>query len=316
MTLPYHLKPNKAADRLALMEAIRRLARLGGDDLSGYTYHGLGGPYLEDFRLLYDICPQIGMVSIEKDSEMVKRQEFHLPCSYLKLENQNLSSFITNYDPGGAKSVFWLDYTNLEYACFTDFQRLLGTVADDSMIKITLRSEPRDFRGPDNRLNERGEKFHDEFGDIVPCDVAAPPGRSKELAVLLQRMVKSASQKARRAEAGCGRFVPVSSFYYLDETWMFTLTGVVCGEGGEDRLTEAFADWEFANLDWGPPTRINVPTLSTKERLRLQPFLPAETPEKTLRAELGYSIGKGTAGMLKQYAAFHRYAPYFLKGVP
>lgn len=317
MTVPaYHMRPNKAADRLALMEAIRRLARLDNDGLTGYTYHGLGGPYLEDFRLLYDLCPEIGMVSIEKDADTIKRQEFHLPCSYLKLENKSMSSFITNYDPGNDKSIFWLDYTKLEYVCFMDFQRLLVTVAYDSMIKITLRSEPRDFYGTDNCLNEKGERFHEKFGDIMPGDVAAPPGQAKEFAALLQHMVQTVAQRALRAEVGYVKFIPVSSFYYFDGTWMFTLTGIVCSVDKEDRLKKAFKDWNLVNMEWSPPRRINVPALSTKERLHLQPLLPAETPETTLHERLGYSIGKKTVDQLKQYAEFYRYAPYFIKGMP
>ena len=67
---PYHLRPNKAVDRLALVEAIKRLGRMG--DLSEYTYYGLGGPYLEDFRLLYELCPEIKMVSIEEFYNMIQ----------------------------------------------------------------------------------------------------------------------------------------------------------------------------------------------------------------------------------------------------
>ena len=317
MTVPaYHLRPNKAADRLALMEAIRRLARLGGEGLHGYTYHGFGGPHLEDFRLLYDLYPELGMVSIEEDGETVKRQKFHRPCSYLRMENKNMSSFITDYDPGDAKSIFWLDYTNLKPYCFTDFRRLLEAVADYSMVKITLRSMPDDFYEPNGQPNLRGDAFREDFRGFMPDTLATLPNRPSRFAALLQSMVQIAAQKALPAAAECSKFVPVSSFYYADMTWMFTMTGIVCGEGGGDDIKGAFADWEFANLEWGPPTKISVPVLSTKERLRLQPLLPAETPEETLRDELGYSIGRRTTDALKQYAAFHRYAPYFLRGMP
>ena len=148
MTAPaYHLRPNKAADRHLLMEAIGRLVGMDGDGLSGYTYHGFGGPYLEDFRLLYERYHEIRMVSIEEDVETFKRQEFHRPCSSLELKNQSLSDFIAMYDPGASKGIFWLDYNKLEYSHFTDFQSVLKTVADGSMVKITLRAEPKEFPG-------------------------------------------------------------------------------------------------------------------------------------------------------------------------
>ena len=81
----YHLRPNKAAERFAFIEAIRRLERLSESGLADYTYHGLGGPYLEDFRLLYEFCPDIDMVSIESNDETYKRQRFHRPSSKVKL---------------------------------------------------------------------------------------------------------------------------------------------------------------------------------------------------------------------------------------
>lgn len=50
MTVPaYHLRPNKAVDRNLLMDAIGMLAGMDSDGPRGYTYHGFGGPYLEDF---------------------------------------------------------------------------------------------------------------------------------------------------------------------------------------------------------------------------------------------------------------------------
>ena len=153
----YHLRPNKAADRFALMEAIRRLPRLGDGGLEKYTYFGFGGPYLEDFRLLYEFCPDMGMVSIESEEEVYKRQKFHRPIRTLKLIWDEVSSYIGRYDPGANKSIFWLDYTGLEYSSFQDFKALLGTVAENSMIKVTLRSEPGDywtFRPPQLKKDE------------------------------------------------------------------------------------------------------------------------------------------------------------------
>ena len=141
----YHLRPNKAADRFALLEAIRRLPLLGDGGLEKYTYFSLGGAYLEDCRLLYEFCPEMRMVSIESDEEIYKRQKFNRPFRTLKLVEEDLTSYISRYDPGDNKSVFWLDYTDLEYRCFQDFMALLETVAPNSMIKITLRSEPRDY---------------------------------------------------------------------------------------------------------------------------------------------------------------------------
>ena len=192
MTSPaYHLRPNKAVDRLSFIEAIRFLGQLG--NLSEYTYYCLGGPYLEDCRLLYEFYPEIKMVSVEKDAEVYKRQAFHLPCGTIQLKPTELKSFIAQYEPKDQKSIFWLDYTALEYGHFQDFMALIGKVAAKSMIKITLRAAPRDYR-------KKEEEFRQRFEALMPNPSATPPVRSDDFAFLVQQMVRIAAQKALPAE--------------------------------------------------------------------------------------------------------------------
>ena len=321
MTVPaYHLRANKAVDRFALIEAIRRLSRLDGRGLEGYTYHGLGGPYLEDFRLLYDFYPKIGMVSIESDEETLKRQEFHLPCSTMKLVRGTVTDYLDSYNPGDAKSIFWLDYTELERECFDNFQDLLDTVAPDSMIKITLPADPDDLLTPAKRRSQkRIDEFRHVFGDLMLDPSKDPPRDPEHFAGLLKEMIQIATEEVLHAPTESRRFILVSSFYYSDGRPMFTLTGVVCRGDRVAKLREAFADWEHVSLTWEePPKQINMPILSTKERLHLQKALPLKTPVKALRDILGYVVDPDPRmkNALEQYAIFHRYEPYFLRGVP
>ena len=70
---------------------------------------------MEDFRILYEFCKDIGMVSIEKKPEVVKRQQFHRPCSTLELLEVDIFDFVDDYESDGKLSIFWLDYTDLTY---------------------------------------------------------------------------------------------------------------------------------------------------------------------------------------------------------
>lgn len=318
----YHLRPNKMAERFAFIEAIRRLERLSAKGLTDYTYYGLGGPHLEDFRLLYEFCPDIGMVSIENNIETYKRQLFHRPTGKVQLVRDNLESYITHYNPGDKKSVFWLDYTVLKYSCFEDFKALLGLVLEKSMVKVTLRCEPRDFGAYREECirREKADKFRKMYWNVMPQPSATPPLKLKDLANFLQRMLRVAVEQALPPNATTLTFIPISSFCYSDGTGMFTLTGVVCDNCGRHEVEQVYEDWEFGNLNWSPPRLIDVPVLSTKERLRLQHLLPSlSSSGTTLRQALGYQIENNipkTEAALKQYADFHRYSPYFLRGVP
>jgi hypothetical protein len=313
-TPPYHLRPNKAVDRLTLVDAIKRVGSDG--DLRQYTYYGMGGPYLEDFRLIYEVYPEIKMVCIEEREHIYKRQRFHLPCrsDRLKLEKINFSSFLAKYEAKDEKSIFWLDYTDLEFSNLDDFMDLLGKVGANSIIKITLRCNPRDYQD-----QKRQEEFRKKFETILPGSFTAVPIKVQDFALLVQEIVQIASQKALSSAAQTA-FLPLSSFFYKDGTGMFTLTGIVCLRSQVVRFKKLFKSWQFANLEWGAPTEINVPNLSTKERLHLQRHLPrGKNAGKALRQSLGYLINEDQAQteiQLQQYADFHRYFPYFIKAIP
>ena len=133
----YHLRPNKAVDRLTLIEVLRRLANRW--DLADYTYYGLGGPFLEDFRLLREFFPQVRQVCIERDEHTYRRQEFHRPARHIRLVKSDFGGFLTEFH-GGPRAVFWLDYTDLRYERFDEFMDVLGKVGNGSVVKLTLRA--------------------------------------------------------------------------------------------------------------------------------------------------------------------------------
>jgi len=368
--LPYHLRTNKAADRLAMIEAIRLLPRLGDGDLDKYTYFGFGGPYLEDMRLIYESCPEIQMLSIEEEEWIYNRQQFHRPCGekQLILEKTDSWDFISKYKANDKKSIFWLDYTDLQYSRFEEFIFLLRKVVKGSMIKLTFRATPSDFSQDYGELqndmveifqkkfettlpyNLKGDfwkseefknliktmvqdalqkkdkealdEFRNEFGNVLPSSFKKIPVGHEDLAELIQSMIKIASQKAFPPDFSRFAFYPISSFYYTDtnKSWMLTLTGVVWPSNDFPTIKKAYRGWKFANLDWAKPKKIDIPDLSTKERLCLQCHLPDSSLRgNALQEKLGHLIDKDpikTNKKLEQYADFHRYFPYFLRGIP
>lgn len=309
---PYPLRTNKAVDRFMFIEAIRCLGTPA--EVARYTYYGLGGPYLEEFRLLHESFPDMEMVSVERDAETYKQQVFHLPCRRIQLRRGDLKSFLARYDSRDEKSIFWLDYVSLEYGQFEDFMSLLGTVTAGSVVKLTLRAEPNDYID-----EEKEREFNAIFNTILPASDVAVPRSLEKFAALLQEMLQIASQQALPSPTGF-TYQPISSFCYKDGVGIMTLTGIVSRRSDVKRTQALFSGLRFANLNWAKPLRIDVPFLSTKERLHLQKYLPIERDagRKLLRV-LGYSIdddrAKATAKM-KQYADFYRYYPHFVRAMP
>jgi hypothetical protein len=311
MTPPaYHLRTNKAIDRFMFIEAIRRMVQ--PNEFSKYTYYGFGGPYLDDFRLLHESFPRMKMISIEKCDQVYKRQTFHLPTGQIKLRRTDLSSFLARYDSHDKESIFWLDYTGLEYSQFEEFMLLLTKVTAGSIVKITLRANPSDY-------HDKEDEFREKFAAILPNSSVVPPREFEEFANLLQDMLQIASQQALPSATGFA-YQPISSFCYRDGAGILTLTGVVCATDGRKQIKEQFVGWPYANLHWAKPKHIDVPFLSTKERLHLQQHLPCvrDAGRKLIRI-LGYKIDDdrtAAVAQMKQYAEYYLQYPYFMRAFP
>ncbi|GJL69888.1 MAG: hypothetical protein NPIRA06_25230 [Nitrospirales bacterium] len=318
----YHLRTNKAVERLLFLKILRKIIPVG--EMADYTYYSFGGPYLDDFRLIHENFPDMKMVSIERDPDIFKRQQFHQPNRNIELLNNDLHSFLAQYDAGDKKCVFWLDYTQLEYYQFEEFMLLLSKVSPGSIIKITLMAQSSNYQNHPNDEHfsndgsaiDKNQKFRNKFQEVLPSSNVVIPRPQLEFAKLLQSMLRIASQKALPSSAGGLFYQPLTSFYYKDgNVGIFTLTGIVCEKAEVSKITESFSKWKLANLHWKKrPTRIDIPVLSTKERLQLQSYLPCAG--RDLLKLLGYKIdGTRSLEQMKQYAEFYTEYPYFIRAV-
>ena len=308
---PYHLRVNKAIDRFLLVQIIDILK--GHCGISDYTYYGFGGPFLEDCRLIHNRCPEIKIVSIEKNEATFKRQEFHRFSKNLDLRRTDFASFLANFSSDG-KEIFWLDYTNLEFGHFDEFMSILGKVSENSIVKITVQAELPE--PPSNGLSA-WEKFQRDYEQVLPASTRQTDiERLIPFVELLQDMFQIASQQALPA-SGENVFQLLDSAHYNDQTEMLSITGMVCNKNDVSEIRRWFKNGAFRNLDWKAPRKIDVPTLSAKERLHLEKYLPTKAKTgRSLARALGYRIDKSASGhleKLKQYEEFYPYYPYFAR---
>ena len=312
---PYHLRVNKAIDRFLLVEILDILKR--HCDISDYTYYGFGGPFLEDCRLIHDRCPEIQIVSIEKNVETFKRQEFHRFSKKLNLRNEDFASFLAHFSSSG-QEIFWLDYTDLKFGNFDEFMNILGKVSENSIVKITIRAEPPSNAGLlSQERDERWEDFQKEYNQILPASIQQTDiERFQPFIKLLQEMLKIAAQQAL-PPSGESVFQLLDSSYYNDQTQMLSVTGIVCNKNEVSEIQQWFKNLAFINLTWAEPRGIDVPILSIKERSHLEKYLP--TTKKTglfLSRALGYKIDDTNdkhIDKLRQYEEYYQYYPYFAR---
>jgi hypothetical protein len=309
---------------------IRILRSLQPELIKYGTYHSLGGPFLEDHKIVDRFLPELNLVSIESNSHTVERQKFHKLNRRIILQEASVNEFISTYN-SETPDVFWLDYTGFSLQCISEFQRLLSKLAKGSVIKITLRGEPVVNVNylPDNIFSEdqKTEIWHrvraeitNEFFDFIEDEALLESRSSENYLKFIRSIIKIAASRAMSRSSL--HLFPLQSVKYSDGTLMFSFTGVVLADDEVGKYSENLSKLPYVSTDWnGELYSIDVPALSLKEQLLLQDCLPiSDDPNedigKILADKLKYNIDdapKSTRKKLRQYAECHREYPSFVR---
>lgn len=327
---PYHLRTNKAVDRLTLVRQMQAALYAGIGLSNAATYYSLAGPFMEDVRLIHRAFPSIELRCIESDKQTTLRQEAHRFCLNLQIRHKTLTEFVAQEYAPNCADIFWLDFTDLDLRSISDYQALLRTLLPGSLIRITLRCEsPVNIRNiPDvldsdqhaivrNELQAAFVGIFDRFLSSKAKRVI--PSRDRDFASVLQRIVRLAVSEVFDP-ANSSEFVHLSSTYYNDGTAMLSVTGVVT-ERRRLRSTMNKLRRQGADVDrqWRLIKEIDLPFLSVQERLTMNKALPhrdQDTPTgEALYALLNYNIA-GTKpksiAALEQYAGYRHEYPSFV----
>jgi hypothetical protein len=332
----YHLRPNKAVDRLLFLELIRTLELRYS--LARHSYIGFAGPFIEDFRIIAQAFPKLKMISVESDSEIIKRQKFHLCSRRMTLCEGYFKEFLATSYPTDSPTITWTDYTDMKRDCLLEISDIARKSVPRSMLRVTVRAETPLYKAlhlyhrplslPFQKKKEF-EAFSADFERNMRVEGVAYDDslfvwdnfREKEYPTLIRKMIISV------IEASCThpkRFLPIHSVKYSDGTIMLSVTGIFCLDEELKELQSHFRRSGLSNYKYNgqEEERIDVPVLTIKERLHLEPHLPSKDETgKTCHGLLGYSVegnGEDTLSMYKmqQYEKYYRFFPYFGKLIP
>ena len=309
----YHLRLNKAIDRLIFIDIIKAFSTSINIQKKKYRYVGFGGPYLEDFKLVSGLFPNMKMVSLETDKETHKRQIFHKCTKNIQLLNDSFDKFLDQTDLFDKYPVIiWLDFTDDTIKCLRQIEALCKRIIEKSLIRITLNSEPND----NSYSPKYFEKIHSEYLSIKfkTIDLEQPEKLSKIVCQMAEKSINKGLQSAKLV------FLPLHRVRYRDGQQMITLTGIICEQKGSDDIFKKMKDQcPYLNTDNGLDI-IDIPALTLKERLNLDRYLPtAKEDGKTIAKKLGYMIEELEDKNLrkcKQYEKYYRYYPHFNKIIP
>jgi len=333
--VPYQLRPNKAIDRLLLIDTLRLLAQYHGSPPEAYV--GLGGPFLEDFRLLAHEFPSMRLVCVERDGETHKRQLFHRCSSKLECVKMSFAEYLPEQLPTEYPIALWADYTKLERSCLSELADIVRRVVPSSLVRVTVPTEtpiydelelgrftsapPPDKAAEFGEFRERFYREHEVDGVAFAREWSDWHAFSRRrFPLLVSRMVGAVCQHACNAPKA---FLPVHNLLYSDGTRMLSKTGIILMEDDIKPFTEFFSEhFEYAAFDDETIETIDVPVLTTKERLTLDHVLPTEDMTgETCLERLGYLIeGDGSRSesleRMMHYEKYYRYYPHFGKIVP
>jgi hypothetical protein len=321
-SLPYRLRPNKAVDRELFLSLLMRLApKLA---LEKYQYVGLGGPFLEDFRLVHARLGISRMTCIETEEEVHKRQLFNRPIASIECVHRTLEDYLdeTEFE---APAIVWFDYTEPKGITtqIERFARTIGTVPLGSVLRVTLNANPASLGKPEPKdisveadgdvSEDRAQKptvqewrlarFKERLGALFPSGLTADGMTFRTFGTSLLRALKLAVEKEALSFRD-RRVVWALATHYADGQAMVTAALVVC-PSDDKAIEELVKGWEFYTTTEAPH-RLDLPALSTLERLTMESNGNAES-------EMGFELPKSDMGEnpFEVFKKFYRIYPHF-----
>lgn len=321
-SIPYQLRPNKAADRELFLSLLARLA--GSFHLESFRYVGLGGPFMEDFRLIHSRVGISDLVCVEADEDVRLRQEFNRPTTYITCIQDSLEEYVrsTEFDK---PVVIWFDFTDpkvitSQIECFASS---VLEVPDFSILRITLNANPASLGEPrvddiqilSDEVKEAGdtkptlsewrlERFRKRLGSLTPNEVTAKDMSRVEYGRILLKTLRFAVDR-ELLQTRSRRVEWLLATHYADGQPMVTATLVVLPVSIPVALT--MNTWPFYTQP-DSPLVLDMPVLSSRERLALE---ANGAPDNFFQFKLP------TSGLAKDaYASFrqfYRIYPHFAK---
>ncbi len=321
-SLPYRLRPNKAVDRELFLSLLMRLTpKLG---LDKYHYVGLGGPFLEDFRLVHARLGIGRMTCIESLEEVHKRQMFNRPIASIECVHKTLEGYIddTEFE---VPVIIWFDYAEAKAVPeqIQRFSRTIGTVPISSVLRVTLNANPESLGKPDatevsvevdgETTGDRAQKpttqewrlarFKERLGPLFPSGLHPDGMTHRNFGRTLLRVLRLAVEK-EILNFRDRRIVWALATHYKDGQAMVTATLLVCAP--DDTTTEELVKgWEFYSTT-DAPHRLDLPALSTLERLTME-------SNEDAKAKLGFELPGSDMGLdpFEVFKKFYRIYPHF-----
>jgi hypothetical protein len=321
-SVAYRLRPNKAVDRELFLSL---LGRLGAQlRLERYAYVGLGGPFLEDFRLVHARIGIDRMVCIESEEAVHRRQSFNRPIESIECVHAKLEEYLesTEFE---VPVVLWLDFTEPKTVVsqIETFARQTCELPINSIVRVTLNANPTSLGKPpaknlavalpgeekaggaETELEWRLARFKERLGGNAPAGLIPDAMTHRNYGGSLLEALRLCAER-EILDHPERKLVWALATHYSDGQAMVTATAVVVADGDE-QVGAIVAEWPYASTPQ-EPLRLDLPALSTIERLTME----STTDPK---ARMGYDLPVSDMGEdpFEAFRRFYRVFPHFAR---
>ena len=323
--IPYHLKPNKTIDRNIFLEILERIQNY--ISLNDHTYIGLGGAFLEDFKILHKKLDITNMICLEKDYNTYHRQQFNKPINCIDFKYTTTKEFIDDFN-FDEPAIIWLDYTSASdiKQQLDELHNICTQTQPNSIIKITINANPNTlgnlpsseidgmtkFQADQEQRKYRRQVLKERLDIYYPTETSIEMLQQSNYPEILKNAFQIVIDKASEFYR-YHTFQPLSAATYKDSAHqMLTLTGIILENDqiqtffektSLDKRIYSFTEWIQDLMS------IDVPVLSALEYFSLNAMLPLCGTEEMRDSNLFY-LGKRH---IEHYLYYYRYYPIFSK---
>ena len=313
----YKLRPNKAVDRELFIALLTRLS--APLRIENYHYVGLGGAFLEDFRMVHARLGITRMTSIDSDEQTHLRQRFNRPIESVECVHVELEDYLdeTEFE---VPVVLWLDFTDPKkiQSQIDLFARQVEELPIRSILRITLNANPSSLGKPEpseisvgpsagsglpSEHEWRLAKFKERMADYCPADIQPEHVSQKRYGQTLLNILRLAAEKAVLSIPN-RNLVWCLATQYSDGQFMVTATAIVADD---DECEEHVSNWEFRSTPDSPHI-FDLPALSTLERITLESY---KDPKEKFGFELPQTHMK--LDPVETFKRFYRVFPHFTR---
>lgn len=257
MARQYEFRPAKAAQRMMIVDACRRLTAIA--PLVRYQYVGFGGLEFIDFVEFHRGLGVPQMTSIERDTNLQHRLDFNKPYKTIRVLMGEAHDELPQID-WTQLSIVWLDYTDvLTTAILRDVDYVVRCAQPGSVVIVTVNGASTKVPIPE-RLGNLRANLGSLVGDALTEMDMAGWGPTQVERSLLQATAHAAGRQAHGLP-----FRQLFNFHYADDAKMLTWGGITTSASLDRTIdTCRFEDLPFIRTG-DDAFEINVPVLTEKE---------------------------------------------------